>query len=203
MGTGDVRATDTDRRILDAAAEAFHEKGFHGVGMDELGRRAGLAGPSLYRHFAGKDEILATLLNEAMDELMAAPAPVHADADLDLDRAIRHHIDFAIGHRHLVNLYQREVRSLAGPRRAPFDRRRREYTRRWETLLALRFPELDRVRVAAVTQACLGMIFSLSYWPGRARHGIDVASLLEQVLWDGIGSFDAQLTDSEGPAGTP
>ncbi|MDX6428827.1 MAG: hypothetical protein QOE54_1193, partial [Streptosporangiaceae bacterium] len=35
-----------DRAILDAAAEAFYEKGFHGVGVDELGARAGLSGPS-------------------------------------------------------------------------------------------------------------------------------------------------------------
>src|SRR5882757_5597185 len=113
-----------DRAILDAAAEAFYEKGFHGVGVDELGKRAGLSGPSLYRHFSGKDEILATLLNEALDELVSATVPVHGDPEQDLDRAVRHHITFAVEHRELVNLYQRDVRSLADPWRRPFDRRR-------------------------------------------------------------------------------
>ena len=57
---------DRDRKILDTAAAVFYEKGFHGVGVDELGTRAGLSGPALYRHFSGKDEILATLFNEAL-----------------------------------------------------------------------------------------------------------------------------------------
>ena len=182
---------DTRQRILAAAAEAFSEKGFHGVGMDELGRRAGLAGPSLYRHFSGKDEILATLLNEAMDELMAATGPVPGDPGGGLEPALRHHIEFAQAHRHLVSLYQREVRSLAEPWRRRFGRRQAQYTGRWEALLARRFPGLDAAAVPVAAQACLGMIFSLSYGPGRAPRG-DVTALLERVVWAGLGSFDAR-----------
>jgi AcrR family transcriptional regulator len=184
-----------DRAILDAAAEAFYEKGFHGVGVDELGARAGLSGPSLYRHFSGKDEILATLLNEAMDELISATVPVHDDPELDLQRAVRHHVDFAIGHRHLVNLYQREVRSLAEPWKRQFDRRRSLYTDRWESLFGRRFPALDQPTVVAVTQACLGMIFSLSYWPGRTLQGVDVEALLLRLLLHGLGSFEPTQTN--------
>ena len=104
---------------------AFHEKGFHGVGMDELGVRAGLSGPSLYRYFAGKDEILARLLDEAMDELLAATRPVDPDPTADLERALRHHVEFALANRPLVTLYQREVRSLVEPWAGAFTRRRR------------------------------------------------------------------------------
>ena len=66
-----------DRQILDTAAALFYEKGFHGVGVDEIGERVGISGPALYRHFSGKDEILATLFNEAMDELISATAVVY------------------------------------------------------------------------------------------------------------------------------
>ena len=66
---------DRNRKILDTAAELFYEKGFHGTSMDELGTRAGMSGPAVYRHFAGKDEILASLFGEAMDELLAATEP--------------------------------------------------------------------------------------------------------------------------------
>jgi AcrR family transcriptional regulator len=51
-----------ERQILDAAAALFYEKGFHGVGVDEIGQRVGISGPALYRHFKGKDQILAALL---------------------------------------------------------------------------------------------------------------------------------------------
>ena len=75
---------DRERRILDTAAAAFYEKGFHGVGVDELGKRAGLSGPTLYRYFSSKDEILAALFSEAMDELVSATAMVHDDPLADL-----------------------------------------------------------------------------------------------------------------------
>ena len=56
-----VRVT-RQRKILDVAAQLFHEKGFHGVGIDEIGRQAGVSGPAVYRHFKGKDEILLSEL---------------------------------------------------------------------------------------------------------------------------------------------
>jgi AcrR family transcriptional regulator len=161
--------SDRSRRILDEAAVAFREKGFHGVGMDELGTRAGLSGPSLYRHFAGKDEILATLLNLALDELVPATAVQLDDPVADLDRALRHHVRFALERRDLVVLHQREAGNLVEPWAPAFARRMGHYTRGWERLFARRLPELDPETLAAVTQAGLGTVFSVSTWPARAR----------------------------------
>lgn len=175
-----------DRRILDAAAIAFQEKGFHGVGMDELGTRAGLSGPSLYRYFAGKDEILATLLNEAMDELLAAAAPVDADPTRDLHRALRHHVEFALANRPLVTLYQREVRALAEPWARSFTRRRAQYTRRWEALVTRAHPALDGPTAAATAQSCLGLIFSVASWPDRALRAPQVAELILDLVTAGV-----------------
>ncbi|MBM7517184.1 TetR/AcrR family transcriptional regulator [Nocardioides nitrophenolicus] len=175
-----------DRRILDAAALAFHEKGFHGVGMDELGTRAGLSGPSLYRYFSGKDEILAKLLDEAMDELLAATRPVDVDPMADLERALRHHVDFALANRPLVTLYQREVRSLVDPWAAAFTRRRRQYTRAWERLVSRARPELDAAVLAATTQGCLGLLFSVATWPDRTLAAPGVAEVIMDLVLRGM-----------------
>jgi AcrR family transcriptional regulator len=175
-----------DRRILDAAAAAFHEKGFHGVGMDELGSRAGLSGPSLYRYFSSKDEILATLLNEAMDELLLATGPLDDDPVQDLHRALRHHIDFALANRPLVTLYQREVRSLADPWARSFSRRRAQYTRRWEALIGRAHPELGPGTIAAASQGCLGLVFSVATWPERAVATPDVAGVILDLVRHGL-----------------
>ncbi len=155
------------RAILDAAAEAFHEKGFHGVGVDEIGRRAGLSGPALYRHFSGKDHILATLLDEAMDELAGALVSVLDDPQADLGRALRHHVDFAIRERHLVGLYQRDSRNLTEPWQSAFAARTRAYTRRWEELIAAAHPGARPGQIPAAAQACLGLLFSVWAWPDR------------------------------------
>ncbi|HEY9523294.1 MAG TPA: TetR/AcrR family transcriptional regulator, partial [Thermopolyspora sp.] len=158
---------DKDRKILDAAAVVFHEKGFHGAGVDELGKRAGLSGPALYRHFSGKDEILAALFNEAMDELVSATAVSHDDPFQDLDRLIRHHIGYTMSRRQLVDVFQCEERSLADPWKRHFAHRRRQYVARWETVVARCAPDADPEEIAAITQSILGLIFSIARWPPK------------------------------------
>jgi AcrR family transcriptional regulator len=181
--------SERDLRILETAAVAFRERGFHGVGMDELGTRAGLSGPTLYRHFSGKDEILATLLNTAMDELMAATVPQGPDPGRELDRALRHHVRFALERRDLVVVHQREVGNLVAPWDSAFAQRMGLYTRAWERLVAAALPRLHEERVAALTQACLGTVFSVSVWPTRALRVGDaeaVAALVLALLHDGL-----------------
>ncbi|MFC8661304.1 TetR/AcrR family transcriptional regulator [Streptomyces sp. NPDC057199] len=180
---------DRDRKILDTAAAVFFEKGFHGVGVDELGKRAGLSGPALYRHFSGKDEILASLFNEALDELLSATAPVYEDPAEDLDRLIRHHVGFTLSHRHLVNVYQREDRSLVEPWKRQFDRRRRQYVARWEAAVARRFPLASTADVAVGTQACLGVIFSVAYWPTALASTPALADLIAGYAATGLSTL--------------
>ena len=52
----------TKKRILEAALTLFSEKGYDGVGVDLIAEQAGIKGPSLYRHFKGKEDILNTLI---------------------------------------------------------------------------------------------------------------------------------------------
>lgn len=183
---------DRNRKILDTAAELFYEKGFHGTSVDELGSRAGLSGPAIYRHFSGKDEILATLFGEAMDELVGATEPVHDDAELDLQRLIRHHALFAARHRHLVNVSQREDRSLVDPWRRAINRRRKHYVQAWETAVARVIPAASPAQVAVATQSCLGMIFSIAYWPTKAARTAGLAEMMVQMATEGLDAFRGQ-----------
>ena len=59
-------------QILREAARLFAERGFHGVGVDEIGAAVGISGPGLYRHFAGKDAMLAELLVGISGRLLRA-----------------------------------------------------------------------------------------------------------------------------------
>lgn len=53
----------TKERILYAALDLISEKGYDGVGMDLIAENAGLKGPSLYRHYKGKEDIFHSLIN--------------------------------------------------------------------------------------------------------------------------------------------
>ncbi|MCI6429928.1 MAG: TetR/AcrR family transcriptional regulator [Lachnospiraceae bacterium] len=54
----------TRDRILDSALTLFSEKGYDGVGVDLIAENAGIKGPSLYRHFKGKEDILNCLIEK-------------------------------------------------------------------------------------------------------------------------------------------
>lgn len=57
-----VNKTTAKDRILDSALTLFAERGYDGVGVDLIAEKAGLKGPSIYKHFKGKEEILDTLI---------------------------------------------------------------------------------------------------------------------------------------------
>ena len=202
MGSASVRRMDgggRERLILEAAAELFHDKGFHGAGMDELGTLAGLSGPALYRHFAGKNEILAALFTEALDELVGATAALLPDPVADLRRLVRHHVDFAVSRRALVAVYQREDRSLVEPWRKEFDRRRRRYVERWQIAVGRAAPGADAAAVAAATRACLGTIFSVAYWPQRILREAAPVDLAQGYVLRGLGVLGVELQVESGP----
>ena len=55
----------TKERILEESLTLFAEKGYDGTGIDLIAERVGIKGPSLYRHFKSKEDILNTLIDSA------------------------------------------------------------------------------------------------------------------------------------------
>ncbi len=54
----------TKARILGQAAKAFAERGYEGVGVQDLCDAAGVTKPTLYYHFGSKEGLLAALFEE-------------------------------------------------------------------------------------------------------------------------------------------
>jgi TetR/AcrR family transcriptional repressor of nem operon len=57
----------TRRRIVEAAGQAFRERGVAETGVDEVMRRAGLTHGGFYAHFRGKTELIAEACATAFD----------------------------------------------------------------------------------------------------------------------------------------
>ena len=83
-------ATNTPHRLLEAAAEAFADRGFHATTTRDIASRAGLSPAGVYVHFASKEELLYQLSREghiaARDLLLAAAD--QADSPTEALRAI-------------------------------------------------------------------------------------------------------------------
>lgn len=73
--------------LLDAARECFGEHGYDGTTLDEVARRAGVAKPLLYRHFASKQQLYAQLVLEQSERMQEEVRRALTAAPLEADRA--------------------------------------------------------------------------------------------------------------------
>lgn len=75
-----AQAEANRERIVDVAGELFREKGFDGIGLNELMQAAGLTRGGFYGHFESKDELASLACERALsandqywEELSAKP----------------------------------------------------------------------------------------------------------------------------------
>jgi AcrR family transcriptional regulator len=187
-----------DRVILDAAVRLFYERGFDGVGVDELGVAAGVTGPAIYRHFRNKDEILATLFDEAMDRLLQLAGPPREDPWEELRALVRAQAGFALRDRELLSVYSREDRSLAETSRRRLHRRQRQYVERWVEVLRRCYPERADNELTSAAYATIGLLLSIAHWPREARTTARLESLLESLVVGGLSALEDRPHDADG-----
>lgn len=150
-------------QILATAAELFAARGYHGVSVADLGAACGISGPALYKHFASKQAVLAEMLVSISDELLhvgrdrvgAASDPAAAVAAL-----VDWHVDFALRHRALIVVQDRDWESLPTEARERVRRVQREYVDLWAEQLRRVDAGLDLDRARAMAHAAFGLINS-------------------------------------------
>lgn len=157
------RSAERRVKILDAAARLFADRGFHGVSIDDLGRAVGTSGPALYRHFRGKEAVLAEMLLDISERLyeegerLATSATSPGDA---LDLLLRRHIDFALDEPALITVQWRELGNVPEPERHQIRRLQRMYVERWVDVLGRLRPGESPVLLRACVQAAFGLLNS-------------------------------------------
>lgn len=154
------------QRYLDAAAALFAQRGYHGVSVEDLGAAAGVSGPALYRHFAGKGAVLAELLVDASERLLAGASAVVAapgDARGHLEELVGFHVDFALAERAVIRVQERDLASLDEGSNRRVRSLQRRYVALWgQTVGALR-PDLDDAQVWLRLHAVFGLLNSTPY----------------------------------------
>ena len=156
--------------ILQAAAELFARHGYHGVSIADLGRAVGLTGPALYRHFRGKDAVLAEMLLDISRRLLeegtrraALPDPAAA-----LDALLRWHIDFALDNPALITVHERELDNVPEPQRHQIRRLQRAYVEQWVGVLRrLHAGGIGEAHARAAVHAAFGLLNSTPHSAGE------------------------------------
>ncbi len=157
-------ATPRRDQIRREAARLFAARGFLGVGVDEIGKAVGISGPGLYRHFAGKDAMLADLLVGISERLLEegrrrAGATIGPAAALDA--LISGHVDFALNDPDLITLHDRELLHLKEEDRRRVRRMQRGYVELWVEVVREAFPELAGPSAEPVARASVHAVFGL------------------------------------------
>ena len=152
-GTNLGVVTPRRQQILDIAADLFASRGFHGVSVAELGAACGISGPALYKHFESKDAMLAEMLVTISETLLAEGRSRVATADGPrdaLEALVEWHIEFALEHRALIVVQDRDWSSLPDEASERVRALQRAYVDVWATQVR-RFhtglsPEASRTR---------------------------------------------------------
>lgn len=159
-----AQAASRREELLSAATRLFRDHGFHAVSMEDIGAAAGIAGPSIYRHFAGKSDILLAASRRMADRLSlgladsltAAVSPRDA-----LHRLARSYVDTVLRSDDLIAVYTNEIGNLPERDAKELRRLQRAYVAEWVRLLCELNPGLTETEARVVVQAALTVVNDL------------------------------------------
>ena len=157
--------------ILEIAVGLFATRGYHGVSMDDIGAAAGVTGPALYHHFAGKEAMLVAALIPVSEQLLAGGHARISEHEgrprAALAALVEFHVDFALANPAVIALHLHELDRLPDEPRRQIRRLQRLYVEQWVgTLTALR-PELSAGEARVLAHAAFGLMNSTPFLGGE------------------------------------
>ena len=170
QGAPSARRSRRDE-ILDIAVGLFAQRGYHGVSMDDIGSAAGVTGPALYHHFAGKEAMLVAalipvsegLLNGGRERVARHPG----DAGAALADLIDFHVAFALENPAVIALHLHELDRLPEEPRRQIRKLQRLYVEEWVGVLGVLRPELAAGEARVLAHSAFGLMNSTPFLGGE------------------------------------
>lgn len=189
-----LSAADRRRTILDAALRLFAERGYEGASVDGIARAAGITVAVIYNHFASKQELHATLLQEQWESLLGHQAEVVLETPPGRERlrvAYTAYFEWFEEHPLAWRLLFREV---GGPREVveAHERGLATFTQAIVAVLASEDPADPRLAsepgIVIVAEFLKGGMSAVARWwyenPSVPRE--EIVELLVDVTWIGF-----------------
>ena len=156
------------KRILKIAARLFAARGFHAVGMTELGEAVGLGRGALYHHIRSKEDLLYDISREYIAELVAHAVGVE-ERKLPPTEHLALLGDYLMckiaSHQAELTVCFREVQALTGERHQDVTSLHASYEAHWKRVLQ----EGERLGLfvpydPVILKGLLGMYFYSYLW---------------------------------------
>ncbi len=177
--------TPRREQIIATAMRLFAARGYHGVGMDDIGDAVGMSGPSLYEHVAGKVDILLDAYDRAGAFVIAGAARAVVSAASPgeaLDGLIRSYVEVAFDHVDLLVVTSREGGSLPASERPRLARRRRDLHEQWAGVLRELRPDLAPADARILVRSALALVNALARQRRQASPSIEAAVLIGRAF---------------------
>jgi AcrR family transcriptional regulator len=142
-----------------------------------------VSGPAVYRHFPGKQAVLAALLIDVSRDLVAgghaviAKAPDYPDA---LRGLIAFHVEFALSNADVIVVQDRDLDSLADEDRSTVRTLQRSYIESWVNVLSVIHSGVPVAELRIRVRATFGLINSTPH-SARTSPRASVRKLLESM----------------------
>jgi TetR/AcrR family transcriptional regulator, cholesterol catabolism regulator len=191
-----VRAAAMDSRneILRTAVRLFHRRGYDATSMNDVAAALKFSKGGLYHHFQSKDEILFSLMEQAMkiaEERVMEPTKKVSDPEQRLRHLIRCHVEVVLSpYDREISIMLHENHPLPPSLRRKINRRKKEYVHFVEGLVAdvqRARSGSKRVSARAATFALLGMINWLYQWyrPEGSLNAGQLAAQYTDLFFEG------------------
>ena len=185
-----ARPDETSADISRVALEMFATQGYDATSIRDIAAAVGIRGPSMYHHFASKEEILWSLTETALKRLASAwhTARFYANADEPISQLrafVRADVAFHAEHRTEANLVNSQLKSLSPEHYARAVEMRSEYEIELTTIvracLATGQYEVPDLRVTVF--AILQMTIAIASWydPVGPLGVSELASIYEEL----------------------
>jgi len=154
--------------------------------MDDIGSAAGVTGPALYHHFAGKEAMLVAALIPVSERLLhggkARVAEHPEDASAALADLIDFHVEFALANPAVIALHLHELDRLPEEPRRQIRRLQRLYVEEWVGVLATLRPELNAPEARVLAHSAFGLMNSTPFLGGEVDRRRRAALLREATM---------------------
>lgn len=183
----------TRQDILEAAAQVFRQKGFHGASMNDIADAVHLQKASLYHHVSSKQEILLDLLDQALHMLLERISNISTQslpADKKLRLMMQEYLQILAENIDLATVLLFEHRALDRRQHARHVPNRDRFEALWRDVLAEGVEEkLFRCDDISLTvRALLGLMNWTITWynPGGGKSVRQIADDYSNLLLNGL-----------------
>jgi AcrR family transcriptional regulator len=172
--------------ILEIAVGLFAARGYHGVSMDDIGAAAGVTGPALYHHFAGKEAMLVAALIPVSERLLAggrARVAEHPGEPANaLAALVDFHVEFALDDPAVIALHLHELDRLPDDPRRQIRRLQRLYVEEWVGVITKLHDGMSPDEARVLAHAAFGLMNSTPFIGPEVERGRRAALLRAATL---------------------